>query len=100
MTPVLLVSAALYLSLLIIIVLEIKTCKWRAEPLALLILALHGIIYFSIISVDYINGKLENPILWNVWSSTLRFHSILTIAGIEFFRLLRIKGGIKSNGCK
>jgi hypothetical protein len=89
---------ACYAVLSVVVFLQIRVCKNRAEPIALLGVGLHALIYFTALTIDYRDGTLLNPLLWNAWSSTLRLHTVGTVASIEIFRLLRLRGG-KHRGC-
>jgi hypothetical protein len=102
MTSTMLIAGILYLALAVIVILELVYCKLRAEPVALLILAAHGLLYFVLLALDYQDGKLQNVVFWNTWSSVLRLHTILTIVPIELFRMLRmhrIRGLDRGNMC-
>jgi hypothetical protein len=93
--PVYYASLAAYMALLMISIWQVRACRARGEPYSWMVLALHGIVYYAAFFVDRMDGGI-NAQFWNIWSSSLRLHALITIVVIEFFRMKRM--GVK-HGC-
>lgn len=89
-------SAAGYVLLMLVLFRQIRICPGRGEPYALMMVALHGVIYHAALSIQKLTGTVD-PIFWNTWSSALRLHVTFTIAAIEFLRWRRLER--MNHGC-
>ena len=69
---------------------QMRTCEWRAEPIAWVLLAVHGMVFYVALLID-IQDQVVNAQVWNTWSQALRLHSLITIVTIEFFRWQRMR---------
>lgn len=90
------IRAIFYLAVLVVIVRQLKYCERIAEPIALIVWTLHGLIYCAWFIVDYsIDGRVV-PVFYNFWNIALSLHIVGTILVIEDARLRRMR---KKNGC-
>ncbi len=96
MSLIQILSAVGYLLLLLVIIQQIRICPGRGEPYALLVVAIHGVIYYTTLWIQKSIGSVD-PLFWNTWSTALRLHGIFTIAAIEFLRWRRLER--MNHGC-
>lgn len=96
MSPVMTLSAVCYLVLLFVTIRQMRICRGRGEPIALFVLAVHGMVYFAVYLVLKLSTGID-ALFWNTWSSALRLQSIFTVAAIELLRWRRLEN---SSGCE
>lgn len=89
-------TAMAYLILFLCVWKQVRLCPGRGEPLALLIVAVHGVVYSAALLINKMTAPID-PIAWNTWSSALRLHVTFTVAAIEFLRWRRLEA---AHGCK
>lgn len=81
----------LYITVIVVMVKQIRLCRWTGEPVSWLLWAAHGVIYSVTFLIDYQDRIISSP-AYNNWAAAVGIHGLITLISIEILRYNRIRG--------
>jgi hypothetical protein len=89
------ITGILYVVLLTVSIWAIRICSRKDAPIGWMFLALHGLLYYVVFSIDYYDHSV-NAQFYNYWSIALRVHFLIfgiSLLGSLVWRIKKINHG-------
>jgi hypothetical protein len=101
-----LLTIGIYLALLVVTVLVMRSCKRKLDFVGWLFVALHGLLFYAVRGYDSLDGIINwtmgdlSPVnFYNLWSTVLRLHTVtVAISMLVGVHITNTRGFIK-HGC-